>query len=102
MSSRRAIRGAALVVAGYVLATIIARALGYQVGGDTPVRCRQGHVFTSIWVPGVSLKAVRLGWQRLQWCPVGGHWSLVTPQRAADLSVEDLLSAAAHHDLRLP
>ena len=102
MASRRAVTGVALVVAFYVLATVVARTLGYQVGGDTPVRCRCGHVFTSIWIPGVSLKALRLGWQRLQWCPVGGHWSLVTPQRAEDLTVDELLSAAAHHDLHIP
>jgi hypothetical protein len=102
MRLRRARRAIAVVVAVYAVGTVIARLLGYTVGGDTPVRCRQGHVFTTIWIPGVSLKALRLGWQRLQWCPVGGHWSLVTPQRAADLSTEDRDSAAAHHDLHVP
>jgi hypothetical protein len=26
------------------------------------VRCRRGHLFTAIWIPGISFKAVRLGW----------------------------------------
>jgi hypothetical protein len=38
---------------------------------DVPVRCSAGHRFTAIWVPLASLKAVRLGWKRYQYCPVG-------------------------------
>lgn len=102
MPPRRALRVIAAVVVLYAVGTVVARSLGYSVGGDTPVRCRKGHVFTTIWIPGVSLKALRLGWQRLQWCPVGGHWSLVTPQRVTDLSTEERESAAAHHDLHVP
>jgi hypothetical protein len=41
---------------------------------DTPVRCSAGHLFTTIWVPLGSLKAVRLGGTRYQYCPVGHHW----------------------------
>ena len=50
-----------------------------RYGGNVTVRCRQGHLFTTIWIPGASLKALRLGWWRFQRCPVGGHWSVVTP-----------------------
>lgn len=92
----------ATVVAVYVIGTVIARKRGYNMGGEVPVRCRDGHVFTTIWVPGVSVKSVRLGWRRLQWCPVGGHWSLVTPLRDADLTGEERASAAEHHDARIP
>jgi hypothetical protein len=91
-----------LAVAGLAAGTVVARRLGYPVGGRTVVRCREGHLFTTIWIPGVSVKALRLGWARLQRCPVGGHWSLVTPVRVADLSEAERADADAHHDLRVP
>jgi hypothetical protein len=76
--------------------------MGYRLGGDVVVRCRQGHLFTTIWVPGASLKAVRFGWWRLQRCPVGQHWSLVSPVREADLTADELRAARDHHDIRIP
>jgi hypothetical protein len=86
------------VVAFYVASTVVARRLGYGVGGETVVRCRRGHLFTTIWIPGASLKAVRFGWWRFQRCPVGPHWSLVAPVRAADLGDEERKQAAAVRD----
>ena len=75
----------AVIVAVLVVGTVLARRWGYSgIGGDTVVRCRESHVFTTIWIPGASLKAVRLGWARLQRCPVGKHWSVVTPVMDAD------------------
>ncbi len=90
------------VIAGYVAATLIARRRGYNLGGTVVVRCRQGHLFSTTWIPGASLKAVRLGWFRLQRCPVGHHWSLVSPVRGADLTDEELRFAREHRDLRIP
>jgi hypothetical protein len=71
---------------------------------DTPVRCSAGHLFTTIWVPLASLKAVRLGGTRYQYCPVGHHWAAVTP---LDLdgtapAAEELAKAALVHDVRIP
>ena len=93
-----------LIVVGAALAgaTLVARRLGYKVGGNTIVRCRQGHLFTTIWVPGASLKSIRLGWARLQRCPVGQHWSLVTPVKDADLTDDERRDAAQHRDIRIP
>lgn len=90
------------VVSALAIGTLIARRLGYKVGGNCPVRCRQGHVFTTLWIPGVKLKAIDLGIARVQHCPVGGHWSLVVPVRDADLSEDDRQAAAARHDVRIP
>jgi hypothetical protein len=90
------------VVAFYVVSTVVARRRGYNMGGNVVVRCRQGHLFTTIWIPGASLKAVRLGWARLQRCPVGKHWSLVTPVKESELTDEEKKSAAAHRDVRIP
>ena len=80
----------------------MARSRGYRVGGRTVVRCRDGHLFTTLWIPGVSVKALRLGWWRVQRCPVGKHWSVVRPVREADLTPSELRAAHAHADGRLP
>jgi hypothetical protein len=82
--------------------TVIARRRGYHIGRNLIVRCRQGHLFSTIWLPGASLKAIRLGWARIQRCPVGRHWSIVTPVREADLSDEERRSAQASRDIRIP
>jgi len=78
------------------------RMRGYGFAGDVVVRCRRGHVYTTIWVPGASLKSVRLGWWRLQRCPVGGHWSLVTPVRQSVLTEDERRTADENRDIRIP
>lgn len=91
------------VLAGLVGGTVIARRRGYSgMGGNTIVRCRDGHLFTTIWVPGASFKSLRLGWKRFQRCPVGHHWTMVTPVREADLTEDELAAARAVHDIRIP
>lgn len=74
----------------------------HRLGGDVVVRCRQGHLFTTLWIPAASVKAVRLGPWRLQRCPVGHHFSLVTPVDESSLTEEERAQAAAHRDIRLP
>jgi hypothetical protein len=91
--------GAIAAIAGF---TLVARRLGYKLGTETIVRCRRGHLFTTIWIPGVKLKALDLGVARVQRCPVGGHWSLVTPVREANLSAWQRRRARAHRDIRIP
>ena len=54
-----------------------------KLGGKLLVRCRGGHKFSTLWIPGVSLTSIRLGWWRIQRCPVGHHWTIVTPVRAS-------------------
>jgi hypothetical protein len=75
---------------------------GYPPAGNVVVRCRDGHLFTTIWVPGASVKALRLGPWRAQRCPVGSHWSIVTPVRRSDLTEEQGRAAADTRDVRLP
>jgi hypothetical protein len=82
--------------------TVLARLLGYKLGRNTVVRCRQGHIFTTIWIPGVKLKAVDFLVARIQRCPVGQHWSLVTPVRDSVLTDEERQFAADHHDIKIP
>jgi hypothetical protein len=91
-----------VVIAVAVLGTVIGRRRGYNIGGDTIVRCSAGHLFTTIWLPGISLKAVRLGTSRYQHCPVGHHWARVRPVRVDELTDEERRSAEEHHDLPIP
>jgi hypothetical protein len=84
------------------LGTLVARTRGYRFGRRTLVRCHRGHLFTTIWIPGGSLKAVRLGWWRVQFCPVARHWSIVAPVREADLSLREKLAARRHRDIPIP
>ncbi len=91
-----------LIVAIVVGATLVARLLGYKLGVNTVVRCRHGHLYTTIWIPGVKLKGLDLGVARVQRCPVGKHWTLVTPVRDSDLTDEERQFAKANQDLRIP
>lgn len=93
---------ASFLIALEMIATFVARRRGYSVGGESVVRCRRGHFFTTLWIPGVSLKSLRLGWWRVQWCPVGRHFTIVAPVRTADLSWLQRRSAESHHDIHLP
>lgn len=81
---------------------VVAERRGSLIGANTVVRCRSGHLFTTLWIPGGSLKAVRLGWWRFQRCPVGKHWSLVTPAKLSDLTEEERAFASQHRDVRIP
>ena len=100
--SRRKRRITLLLICLYVVGPILARLRGYRFGGNVIVRCRDGHFFTTIWVPGASLKSVRLGWWRLQHCPVGDHWSIVSPVKDDDLSDDEKRLAAEYRDTRIP
>jgi hypothetical protein len=74
----------------------------HRLGGNLVVRCREGHLFTTLWIPAVSLKSLRFGYWRFQYCPVGRHWTLITPVVASELSDAERREAAAHHDIRIP
>lgn len=81
---------------------LVMKLRGYPMGGKLIVRCRRGHLFTTFWFAGVSFKALRLGWWRYQRCPVGGHWSLVTPMRPAELTEAERNEARSRSDVPLP
>jgi hypothetical protein len=100
--SRSRRRGLLIGLSLALLESLALKLRGFPIGGNVVVRCRNGHLFTTIWLPGASLKSIRFAWWRLQWCPVGRHWSIVTPVRSSELSEEDRRDAAAHRDVRLP
>ncbi|MGD0453291.1 MAG: hypothetical protein ABSB69_06815 [Solirubrobacteraceae bacterium] len=85
-----------------VIPAIVARMRGYPLGGRVVVRCRQGHMFMTVWTPGVSFKAVSLGWWRFQHCPVGKHWTLVSPVEESELTEEQKRLAHNAADVAVP
>jgi hypothetical protein len=91
-----------LIVLLVVGGSFVARRPGYNMGGEVVVRCREGHLFTTIWVPFASLKAIRLGWFRLQRCPVGNNWTFVAPVKESDLTEEERLIAGQYRDTPIP
>lgn len=97
---------AVAAVCVYVIARVGAaagRRRGYSgMGGDTIVRCSQGHLFTTMWIVGSSVKAVRLGYKRYQRCPVCQKWRIVVPVPDDELTEADRRAAAEHHDTKLP
>jgi hypothetical protein len=97
-------RHRALGIAGAAFAAELAAvwARAGRPGGNVVVRCREGHLYTTLWIPGVSVKSARLGPWRLQRCPVGGHWSIVTPVKESALSRRERRGARGQRDLRLP
>jgi hypothetical protein len=101
-AAKRAIKPVLIMTGVIAGVTLIGRRLGYNFGTNTVVRCRQGHLFTTIWIPGVKLKELDLIVARVQRCPVGQHWSLVVPVKAADLTDAERHLAAEHHDIRVP
>jgi hypothetical protein len=88
-----------LVVGAIVLVeNLLVRRQGYAIPGRTIVRCNQGHLFTTTWIEGGSLKAIRLGpLTRYQRCPVGKHWGIVHPVKDEDLPDEQRRIAADPH-----
>jgi hypothetical protein len=73
-----------------------------RIGGNVVVRCRQGHLFTTLWIPGASVKSLRLVAWRFQRCPVGRHWSLVSPVDESKLTADERRFAREHHDVPIP
>ncbi len=101
MRSKRA-RAVLILIGAVVFEAASLWRASHRLAGNVIVRCRQGHLFTTIWIPGGSLKALRLGRRRFQHCPVGHHWSVVTPVAEAELSDGQLRDAQAHRDIRIP
>jgi hypothetical protein len=73
-----------------VFMNVVMRRKGYSIGGKSIVRCSKGHLFTTTWIEGGSLQAIRLGpLTRFQYCPVGKHWAIIHPVKEIDLSSEE-------------
>jgi hypothetical protein len=95
-------RIAAVAAAGIAVATVLGRLRGYRFGPALIVRCQRGHLFTTVWIPGASIKSLRLGWWRFQRCPVGRHWTLVHPVRERSLAEPERRAARGVRDIPVP
>jgi hypothetical protein len=96
-------KGLAVAAGATILeALFLRRRSGSWLGLRTIVRCQRGHLFSTTWLPGASVKALRLGPWRIQRCPVGSHWSLVRPVRASELTESERSEARAARDTVLP
>ncbi len=91
-----------ILAAAFVVETIPIWRHGYGIGGNVVVKCGKGHLFTTIWLPGASVKSLRLVSRRFQYCPVGHHWSLVRLVRESELSGKQLRAARGRKDVRIP
>jgi len=100
--ARRRRRRLGILAGAFVFEAIPLLRNGYGIGGNVVVQCSQGHQFTTIWLPGASVKSLRLGPRRVQYCPVGHHWSLVHLVRESDLSKRQLRAARERRDIRIP
>jgi hypothetical protein len=99
---RRPTRPLGIIALAVAAETVALKLRADRLGGNVVVRCGQGHLFTTLWIPGASLKSIRFGWWRFQWCPVGRHWSIVTPLRASELTEEERRFATSNKDIRIP
>ncbi len=93
-----------MIIAGAFIAleTVALKLRAGRLAGNVVVRCRDDHLFTTIWIPGGSLKSLRFGWWRFQRCPVGRHWSIVTPVKRIDLTEDESRIAGENRDIRIP
>jgi len=91
-----------VVVIGVLISWTLVRARSGQAGTNVIVRCSEGHLFTTIWIPGMSFKALRLAGARSQWCPIGRHWTTVNRVLESELTQDEVQEARAHHDIRIP
>jgi hypothetical protein len=80
----------------------MSRSQGYRFGHDVIVRCRDGHLFSTTWIPMMSVKAIRIGLVRIQHCPVGDHVTVVRLMRDEDLTPAERLEGRRHHDSGVP
>jgi hypothetical protein len=53
-------RRALIIAAAFLLEPLAMWLRGYPLGGNLVVRCREGHLFRTLWIPGVSLKGASL------------------------------------------
>jgi hypothetical protein len=90
----------ALVILAVVAVRVgrMSKAQGYRFGHDVIVRCRDGHLFMTTWIPMMSFKAIRVGLVRVQYCPVGDHVTVVRLMRDEELRPAERLEASRHHD----
>jgi len=87
-----------VALGAFVLGALIARRKGFTKHGEVVVRCRQGHLFTTVWTSRLSKRRLDLGFARIQRCPEGNHLTIVTPVDDATLTKEEKKQAKQLRD----
>ena len=88
-------------LAVFIIPTQLIISKGLHFGKNVPVSCKSEHLYQTIWIPGISLKAFRWGRVRYQYCPIGKHWSWTHQLDRKARTPEALLDASKVHDLRI-
>ena len=65
----------------------------------TIVRCERGALYSTLWWPWGSFKAIRLGGTRIQRCPVHHQWEKTQKVDVTRLSPDEITSAEAITDI---
>ncbi len=68
----------------------------------TIVKSDCGHLYATIWIPLISLKAVRMGNRRFQHCPVCRPWAWTEQADVSQLTAEEVAQAQQREDLPIP
>ncbi len=68
----------------------------------TIVRCDSGGLYSTIWIPLISFKAIRFGSARFQRCPVHRRWERATLVDATALTDEERRAAESIVDVGIP
>lgn len=66
------------------------------------VRCSEGHLFSTIWIPLISFKSIRMGPDRWQKCPICRKFRRVTRVDQESLSDAEREKANSVLDSRIP
>lgn len=61
-----------------------------------------GHLYATIWIPMLSVKAERAGGRRFQRCPICKRRAWVNPADTATLTPEQKAAAERIRDSRIP
>jgi hypothetical protein len=75
-------------IVAFLVGALLARRRTRARREQTIARCRQGHLFVTMWGGRGSFRLFDLGWACIQRCPVGGHLTLVYPVDEATLTSE--------------
>ncbi|GAB2645177.1 hypothetical protein GCM10027169_11470 [Gordonia jinhuaensis] len=67
----------------------------------TIVRCERGGLYSTLWWPWGSFKAIRLGPTRIQRCPIHHKWEKTRQVDVRELSPSEIADAEAVTDSRI-
>lgn len=104
VKSPRAWRRVIVAAVALAVASVVAtrRRGRTDLEGRTLVRCRSSHLFRTTWGPGPSLASMRRGRGRVQYCPVGRHWTLVSVVKDEGVLDHHVRRSVVPRDLAAP